>query len=76
LRGDANKISRKFPLEAQWSDAYSKNKKFIDEWLIVIVTKQPYKWLSSYDFEQFKERLREIPIDERRLVRKGYQLTR
>jgi hypothetical protein len=76
LRGDANKISRKFPLEAQWSDAYSKKKKFIDEWLIVIVTKQPYKWLSSYDFEQFKERLREIPIDERRIVRKGYQLTR
>ena len=75
-RGDANKISRKFALEAHWSDAYSKNKKFIDEWLIIIATKQPYKWLSSYDFEQFKVRLREIPIDERRIVRKGYQLTR
>ena len=74
-RGDANKISRKFQLEAHWSDAYSKNKKFIDEWLIIIVTKKPYKWLSSYDFEQFKERLRDIPIDERRIVRKGYQLT-
>jgi len=75
-RGDANKIFRKFQLEAQWSDAYSKNKKFIDEWLIIIATKRPYKWLSIYDFEQFKERLREIPIDERRIVRKGYQLTR
>ncbi len=76
IRGDANKIFRKFPLEVQWSDAYSKNKKFIDEWLIIIATKRPYKWLSIYDFEQFKERLREIPIDERRIVRKGYQLTR
>lgn len=75
-RGDANKIFRKFPLEVQWSDAYSKNKKFIDEWLIIIVTKRPYKWLSVYDFEKFKERLRELPIDERRIVRKGYQLTR
>ena len=75
-RGDANKISRKFALEAHWSDAYSKNKKFIDEWLIIIATKKPYKWLSSYDIEQFKERLREIPADERRIVRKGYQLTR
>ncbi len=75
-RGDANKIYRKFALEAHWSDAYSKNKKFIDEWLIIIVTKKPYKWLSSYDLDQFKERLREIPADERRIVRKGYQLTR
>lgn len=75
-RGDANKIYRKFALEAHWSDAYSKNKKFIDEWLIIIATKKPYKWLSTYDIEQFKERLREIPADERRIVRKGYQLTR
>jgi hypothetical protein len=75
-RGDGSKISRKFPMETHWSDAYSKNKKFIDEWLIIIATKKPYKWLSSYDINQFKERLREIPIDERRIVRKGYQLTR
>jgi hypothetical protein len=75
-RGDANKITQKFRLEARWSDAYSKEKKFIDEWLIIIITKRPYKWLSSYDFDKFREKLREIPIDERRIVRKGYQLTR
>ncbi len=74
-KGDSNKVFRRFPFEAHWSDAYSKNKKFVDEWLIIIATKKPYKWLSSYDFEKFKERLREIPIDERRIVRKGYQLT-
>jgi hypothetical protein len=75
-RDDASKISRKFPMETHWSDSYSKNKKFIDEWLIIIATKKPYKWLSAYDFDQFREKLREIPIDERRIVRKGYQLTR
>lgn len=75
-RGDGNKISRKFPMETHWSDAYSKNKKFIDEWLIIIATKKPYKWLSAYDLDKFKEKLREIPNDERRIVRKGYQLTR
>lgn len=75
-RGDASKISRKFPMETHWSDAYSKNKKFIDEWLIIIATKKPYKWLSAYDLDKFKEKLREIPNDERRIVRKGYQLTR
>lgn len=75
-RGDANKIYRKFPMETHWSDSYSKKKKFVDEWLIIIATKKPYKWLSGYDFDQFRERLREIPADERRIVRKGYQLTR
>lgn len=75
-RGDGNKILRKFQMETYWSDAYSKNKKFIDEWLIIIATKKPYKWLSAYDLEKFKEKLREIPNDERRIVRKGYQLTR
>lgn len=75
-RGDSNKISRKFQMETHWSDAYSKNKKFIDEWLIIIATKKPYKWLSAYDLDKFREKLREIPNDERRIVRKGYQLTR
>ncbi len=74
--GDGSKIARKFPMETHWSDAYSKNKKFIDEWLIIIATKKPYKWLSAYDLDKFKEKLREIPNDERRIVRKGYQLTR
>ncbi len=76
VRDDARKILRKIRLEAHWSDLYSRKKKFIDEWLIIIVTKRPQKWLSVYDFGKFKERLREIPADERRIVRKGYQLTR
>lgn len=76
VRDDGKKISRKIRLEAHWSDAYSRKKKFIDEWLIIIITKRPQKWLSVYDFGKFKERLWEIPADERRVVRKGYQLTR
>lgn len=61
---------------ATWSKAYKGDKKFYDEWVLVIVTKKPYKWLSSYDFETFKEKLREIPNDERRIKRMGYQLSK
>ena len=57
-----------------WSKAYKTEKKYHDEWVLVVVTKQPYKWLSSYDFETFKEKLRDIPNDGRRIKRMGYQL--
>lgn len=70
----SGKIMLDFALVAQWSPAYKDNKKQYDEWLIVIASKQPYKWLTSYSFEQFKEKLREIPVDERRIVKRGYQL--
>jgi hypothetical protein len=61
---------------ATWSKAYKGDKKFYDEWVVVVATKKPYKWLSSYDLDQFKEKLREIPNDERRIRRLGYQLSK
>jgi hypothetical protein len=70
------KLGVSYTLVASWSDAYKDAKRFYDEWLIVIASKKPYKWLSYYDLDDFKEKLREIPIDERRIVRRGYQLAR
>ncbi len=57
-----------------WLDSLPKNKAFVDEYLIVIGTKKPIKWLSSYALDDFKVKLREIPLDERRVVKQGYQL--
>jgi hypothetical protein len=59
-----------------WSKAYKDDKKIYDEWVIVVVTKKPVKWLSTYDLESFKERLREIPNDQKRVKRLGYQLAK
>ena len=70
------KFQFKQAFTATWSKAYKGDKKFYDEWVLVVVTKKPYKWLSSYDFETFKEKLREIPNDERRIKRMGYQLSK
>ncbi len=70
----SEKIDAHFGLTAAWSEAYKNQNKLYDEWLIVIASKKPYKWLSVYELDQFKEKLREIPIDERRIVRRGYQL--
>lgn len=59
-----------------WLESLPKSRNFVDEYLIVIGTKEPIKWLSSYDLADFKSRLREIPLDERRIVKRGYQLIR
>jgi hypothetical protein len=59
-----------------WLESLPKNKTFVDEYLIVIGTKKPIKWLSSYELDDFKIKLREIPLDERRVVKRGYQLIR
>jgi len=70
------KIGVNYTLVASWSDSYKDPGRLYDEWLIVIATKKPYKWLTSYDLNEFKGKLREIPNDERRIVRRGYQLTK
>jgi len=70
------KFQFKKSFSATWSKAYKVDKKFYDEWVVVVVTKKPYKWLSSYDLDEFKTKLGEIPNDERRIKRLGYQLSK
>ena len=71
---DKGKTAESYCMTASWSDAYQDSKKTYDEWLILVATKTPQKWLDVYDQEQFKAALREIPLDQRRVVRRPYQL--
>jgi len=71
---DKGKTAESYCLTASWSDAYKDRKKSYDEWLILVATKTPQKWLDQYDLDQFKAILHEIPLDQRRVVRRPYQL--
>jgi hypothetical protein len=71
---DKSKTAESYCLTASWSDAYKDSKKTYDEWLILVATKSPQKWLTAYELDQFKAILREIPLDQRRVVRRPYQL--
>jgi len=71
---DKGKTFESYCLTASWSDAYKDSKKAYDEWLILVATKSPQKWLTAYELDQFKAILREIPLDQRRVVRRPYQL--
>ena len=49
---------------------------FVDEYLIFVATKTPVAWLESYDFDQFKKRLREISPPDKRVVKQSYRIIR
>ena len=77
LRQNRSKaLKESYSLVASWADSYTGRRKFYDEYLIVVATKKPQRWMSQYSLDDFKALLQQIPITERRLVKKGYQLTR
>ena len=55
-------------------DKIPKNRSFVDEYLLVVITKDPVKWRESYSFDEFKSRLAEFPLDRIRYIKRGYQL--
>ena len=71
---DKGKTAESYCLTASWTDAYKDSKKTYDEWLILVATKTPQKWLPEYELDQFKAILREIPLDQRRVLRRPYQV--
>jgi hypothetical protein len=73
-KNSVGKYQFKSIFTTEWSKSYSDAKRYYDEWVIVVATKKPIRWLSSYDYDQFREKLREIPADEIRKERLGYQL--
>ena len=72
----AKRLKVSYAMTANWADSYTGKRKFYDEYLLVVATKQPYKWLSKYSLDDFKSLLQLIPITDKRLVKKAYQLTK
>lgn len=49
-------------------------KDFIDEYLIFVVTKKDVKWMDEYQYDDFRLRLRDIPGDEKRTIKRAYRI--
>jgi hypothetical protein len=69
-------LKASYAMTANWADSYTGKRKFYDEYLLVVATKRPIKWLSKYSLDDFKSYLQQIPIADKRLVKKAYQLTK
>ena len=69
-------LKASYAMTANWADSYTGKRKFYDEYLLVVATKRPIKWLSKYNLDDFKSYLQQIPITDKRLVKKAYQMTK
>ena len=68
----SHKAKQSYGLESFWQPSYPNSKEVVDEWLIVVGTLKPVAWQSNYNLKSLKEKLSEIPMNERRVVRKNY----
>ncbi len=69
-------LKASYAMKTNWADSYTGKRKFYDEYLLVVATKHPIKWLSKYSLDEFKSLLHLIPITDKRLVKKAYQMTK
>ena len=67
---------KSYSLEMEWLAPPGDDKDSMSEWLIVVATKKPMSWLPVYDMQRFKQKLLEIPADQRRVVHQPYLLMR
>lgn len=63
-----------YSLELEWSAPLNYDKDYLTEWVIVVATQKPLEWHAVYDIQQFKEKILEIPANQRRLVQRSYLL--
>ena len=66
----------KYSFELDWDAPIGYDKDYMNESIIVVATKKPIDWLSSYDIKRFKEKIMEIPLNQRRVIRKSFMLFR
>ena len=67
---------KNYSFELEWLAPAGEDKDSMSEWVIVVATKKPMPWLAVYDMQRFKEKLLEIPADQRRVVHRPYVLMR
>ena len=63
-----------YSLELEWSAPSNYDKDYLTEWIIVVATRKPLEWQSVYDIQRFKEKILEIPPNQRRLAQRAYLL--
>lgn len=70
----AKNSEAKYSLELDWEAPPGYDKDILNESIIVVASKKPIPWLSVYDIQRFKEKLMEIPLNQRRVVQRSYIL--
>ncbi|MEY3942342.1 MAG: hypothetical protein RLZZ133_32 [Pseudomonadota bacterium] len=64
--------SRRYGFQASFPAGLKQD--YVDEYLIFVATNRPIAWLESYEFEQFRARIREISPPDKRVVKRSYRI--
>lgn len=65
-----------YRLTVRFPERGAEGAKVADEYLIVLGTRQQIAFRDTYEFEEFRARLAEIPSRDLRMVRRGYAIVR
>jgi hypothetical protein len=68
--------SQQYEMTVVFPEGVKKSKRLVDEHLMVLGTKNPIKFLGAYSLEDFHTRLLEIPRQDKRIVRRAYNVVR
>lgn len=68
--------SQQYDMTVGFPEGTKGSKNLVDEYLMVLGTKKPIKFRGEYSLEEFNARLLEIPRQDRRIVRRAYNVVR
>jgi hypothetical protein len=68
--------AKRYDLKAAFPAGQPASRKMVDEYLMVVATKKSVAFRDSYTLEDFNRVVAEIPLGDRRIVRKAYNIVR
>ena len=68
--------SQQYDMTVGFPEGLKNRKDLVDEYLMVLATRKPISFRGDYSLEEFNARLLEIPRQNRRIVRRAYNVVR
>ncbi len=68
--------AKRYDLKATFPAGQSAGRKMVDEYLMVVATKKPITFRDAYSLEDFNRVIAEIPLGDRRIVKRAYNILR
>jgi len=68
--------SDRYAMRVEFPEGMPEDRKILDEYLVVVATRDPVDFLPAYTFDDFHARLLELSRADSRIVRKAYNIVR
>jgi len=72
IPGESSEVHKKYNFVVEYPN--KENKKYVDEYLVVVATKNIVNFVTDYDFKSFQDIISEIPNNEYRTKKMSYEI--